>query len=188
MADYNMTDQNMVEEVHQPDPGHASEGNPLLTLDPGMVIWTWIIFFLFLMVLHKFAWKPILQSLEEREESIKKSVEDAAEAKRSLETAMDEQEALINDGRLKASEAIAEVRGKAAAAAEEMRKRARKESEELIAGASKEIIEQQEKAVGDLRSEAMKFSLLVASKLLDINLDDDHNRELAKEYITRISI
>ena len=73
MADNATNDQHMVEEVHQADSGHADTGSMLVALDPGMVVWTWLVFFVFLIVLRKFAWKPILQSLDEREESIQKS-------------------------------------------------------------------------------------------------------------------
>ena len=184
MADNITNDQHMTEEVHQPDPGHADPGSTLVVPDPAMVIWTWLVFFLFLFILRKFAWKPILQSLEEREASISKSIDDAEKAKQSLEAAMQEQRKLIDEGRAKASDAINGARNDATAAAEEIRQKAKAESEKLITDARKEILQQQEEAIGDLRAEAGSLSVLVASKLLDTDLDNDRNRGLVKDYIS----
>jgi len=177
----------MVEEVHQPDPGHTDMGSMLVVPDPGMVIWTWIVFFLFLIILRKFAWRPILQTLEEREESIQKSISDAEEARSSLEAASQEQRKLIDEGRAKASETISGAKNNATAIAEETRKKAKAESEKMITDAREEIIQQQEAAIVELRSKVSNLSVLVTSKLLNADLDNDRNRELATAYMSRFS-
>ncbi len=177
----------MVEAVYQPEPGHADQGNPFLVLDPGMVIWTWVIFFVFLFVLRKYAWKPILDSLDEREESIKKASEDAQAARESLEAASEEQRTLIGEGRQAAAAAIDTARGIATEAAEDNRRRAREASDKMIADAQVQIEEEKQEAVKTLQSEVVDLSVLVASKLLDANLDDDRNRERAKDYIATLS-
>jgi len=187
MADHATDSQHTVEEVHQPEPGHTDEGNPLLTLDPGMVIWTWLVFFVFLFVLRKHAWKPILDSLDEREASIRKASDDARAASEALEAASEEQRKLIGDGRQKAAEAVDAARGVATEAAEEIRRNARAESEEMIADARAQIEKERVGAVDALQSEAGNLSVLVASKLLDADLDDDRNRELVKAYMSAAS-
>ena len=96
----------MVEETHQPDPGNASQGNPLFRLDPGMAIWFWFSFIVFILVLWKFAWKPVVTALKERETSIKDTLDEAEGARRSLEQAADRQRQLIEEGNKKASEII----------------------------------------------------------------------------------
>lgn len=187
MADNVTNSQDMVEAVYQPEPGHADQGNPLLVLDPGMVIWTWVIFFVFLFVLHKYAWKPILDSLDEREESIRKASKDAQVARESLEAASAEQRKLIGEGREAAAAALNAARDIATEAAEEIRRRAREASDEMIADAQARIEEEKQEAVKTLQSEVGDLSVLVASKLLDTNLDDDRNRERVKDYITALS-
>jgi F-type H+-transporting ATPase subunit b len=186
MADLVTNNQHTVQEVHQPEPGNADQGNPLLTLDPGMVIWTWVIFFVFLFVLRRYAWKPILDSLDERETSIKKAVDDAEAARLSIEAASEEQRKLIDEGNRKASDIISEARDAAAQSAEETRKRAREESEELIADAQIQINQEMATAVSELMSEAGNLSIMVASKLLGTDLDDDQNRERAKDHIAAL--
>jgi F-type H+-transporting ATPase subunit b len=178
----------IVEEIHQPDPGHADQGNPLLALDPGMVIWTWLIFFVFLFVLHKYAWKPILDSLDERETSIRKASDDAEAARLSLEAATEEQRKLISAGRQTAAAAISEARSAASEVSEVILKDAKGESEKLIIDAQSQIEEEKQAAVDELRSKIGDLSVLVAAKFLDKNLDDDRNRELVKEYVTALEV
>jgi len=187
MADNITNNQHMTEEVQHSDPAHTDPGSALVIPDPGMVIWTWLVFFLVLFILRRFAWKPILKSLEEREESIKNSIGDAEEANRSLERAMQDQRTLIDEGRKKAAGAINDAGNTATAAADELRENARKESEKMIAEARSEIIREQENALAELKSDVGDLSVMVVSKLLDADLDNDRNRGLAKEYMTALS-
>ena len=143
MADNITNNQHMTEEVHQSTPGHADPGSALVVPDPGMVIWTWLVFFLVFFLLRRFAWKPILKSLEEREDSIKKSIGDAEEANRSLEKAMQEQRTLIDESRRKAADDVNDARNDATATADEITETAKKDSERAIAEARAEIIREQ---------------------------------------------
>ena len=59
--------------------------NPLVQLDPGLYVWTIITFLLLFFLLAKFAWKPLLKALSEREEKIRSSLEKADEAQQKLE-------------------------------------------------------------------------------------------------------
>jgi len=52
----------------------------MLNLDPGMMIWAWITFLALLGLLYKFAWKPILSTIEKREQTIQDSLDKAAKA------------------------------------------------------------------------------------------------------------
>ena len=66
--------------------------NPLVQLDPGLFVWTILTFLLLFALLAKFAWKPLLKALSEREEKIRSSLEQAEEAQQKLEQ-------LVADGR-----------------------------------------------------------------------------------------
>jgi len=59
--------------------------NPLIQPDPGLFIWTIVTFLVLLALLAKFAWRPLLQALESRQERIRKSLEDAERARQELE-------------------------------------------------------------------------------------------------------
>ena len=78
----------------------ASGKNPLVALTPGLYIWTIITFLLLLYVLAKFAWKPLLKMLEDRENLIKSSLDDAEKAKLELEKLNEESEKIMAKARV----------------------------------------------------------------------------------------
>ena len=59
--------------------------NPLVQVEPGLFIWTILVFVVLLTLLKKFAWGPLLAALEERQEGIRKSLDDAEQARKELE-------------------------------------------------------------------------------------------------------
>ena len=183
MSDHLEQTEHTVAEVHQPDSGHAEEGNPLLTIDPGMVIWTWLVFFVVLFFLHKKAWKPILASLDERESSIQKAFDDAAVAKAAIEKATEEQRKLIDEGRQKAAGQIGDSRSVALEAAEEVIQKARQEAHKIIADAKAQVEQQRGTVLDELRRNVGDLSVMVASRLLDENMDNAGNRERIESYI-----
>ena len=167
MSDHLEQIEHTVAEVHQPDSGHAEEGNPLLIIDPGMVIWTWLVFFVVLFFLRKKAWKPILASLEEREQSIQKAFDDASVAKAAIEEATEEQRKLIEEGRQKAAGQIGDSRTTALAAAEQVIQKARQEAHSVIADAKAQVEQQRGTVMDELRGQVGDLSVMVASRLLD---------------------
>jgi F-type H+-transporting ATPase subunit b len=87
--------------------------NPLTAVTPGLYIWTIITFLLLFYVLAKFAWKPLLSMLEERESLIKRSLSDAETAREELQKINLESEAIITKARTEAQSILSD--GKAAA-------------------------------------------------------------------------
>ena len=87
--------------------------NPLVQLDPGLFVWTILTFLLLVFVLAKFAWKPLLKMLQDREDMIRSSLEDAEKAKSELERLNEESEAIMAKARSEAQSILAD--GKAAA-------------------------------------------------------------------------
>jgi F-type H+-transporting ATPase subunit b len=177
--------QTHAEVKHEPD--HSGGGNPLLRLDPGMAIWTWIVFFIFLFILGKFAWKPILKSLDEREKKIKKSLDDAEKARIALEEASQKQQEIINQGEKEAMGIVQKARDSSQQVAVQIQNKAKQEAEEIIEKAKKDITQQKEQAVNELRREAAGLAISAASKLIETNLDDDKNRKLVDAYIKELT-
>src|SRR5881628_1902722 len=76
--------------------------NPLVQPDPGLFIWTIVTFLVLLGLLAKFAWRPLLQALETRQERIRKSLEDAERAKQELERLQQESAKIMRQARIEA--------------------------------------------------------------------------------------
>ena len=186
-ADQVTNDQHMVEEIHQPEPGHADQGNPLLALDPGMAIWYWLVFFAFVFILWKVAWRFVVKMLDERKSDIQKALDDAETARKSLETASDTQRQLIEEGRQRASDITRRADESSRKLVDEIREKAREESEKMIESARVRIDRQKEKAISEIKSEVVDLAVSIAARLIKENLDDDLNQKLVKDYIEEIS-
>ena len=86
--------------------------NPLVQPDPGLFIWTILTFLVLVALLAKFAWRPLLQALESRQESIRKSLDDAEKAKQELERLHAESAEIIRQSRVEADAIVTRSRGK----------------------------------------------------------------------------
>lgn len=165
---------------------HSSEGNPLLRLDPGMAIWTWIVFFILLFLLGKFAWRPILKSLDEREEKIKKSLDDADKATLALEEATERQNRIIEKAEKEAMAIVGKSREVAQNVASEIEEKSKVEAQRMVESAKNAISAEKEQAIAELRKDAAEIVIQASSKLIAKNLDDEKNRELVNGYINEV--
>ena len=99
--------------------------NPLVQPDPGLYIWTIITFLVLLALLAKFAWKPLLEALDNRQQSIRKALDDARKAQQELEGIHAESAKLLAQARSEAAEIVSRSRSDADRFREEMKDKAR---------------------------------------------------------------
>src|ERR687890_1382008 len=95
--------------------------NPLVQIDPGLFIWTIVTFLVLLALLAKFAWRPLLEALETRQNAIRKSLDDAQQAKLELERLNAESAQILNRARVDAEAIIAQSRADGDRLREEIR-------------------------------------------------------------------
>jgi len=154
--------------------------------DMSMVLLTWVTFFLLLAVLYKYAWKPILSLLDEREESIRKSLEDVDRIKNELESLDTKCSQLIADAESKATQVIDQSRKAAKEAANIIQNKAREEAQISLENALRDIKEETQKARVKLREESAQIAVGLASKLIEENMNADKNRSLINRFIKEI--
>ncbi len=169
--------------------GGVAEGH---TTDVGMspdvmlILLTWVTFFLLLAVLHKFAWKPILSALDAREESIRKSLENAgfiAEKMARIEETCDQ---ILSDAQGRAKQIVDQSRKTASQAAKIIEDKAREEADISLENTLREIRKETQKAQTRLREESARLAVDLASKLIEENLDDEKNQKLVTKFINEI--
>ena len=160
--------------------------NPLVQPDPGLFIWTIITFLVLLGLLAKFAWGPLLRALEERQETIRKSLDDATQAKQELERLQQESERIIAEARAEAQSIVVKSRAEAETVRESLKRKAKEEGEALIRSAQRQIDLETARAVQQIRNEVVDLSLTVASKLIKKNLTQEDNDELIQASLTQI--
>jgi F-type H+-transporting ATPase subunit b len=160
--------------------------NPLVQPDPGLYIWTIVTFLVLLTLLAKFAWRPLLQSLAAREETIRKSLADAEKARQELERLNQESEAIIRQARVEAENIVAASRAGAERLRAELRDKARSEAEGIIKNAERQIQLETARALEQIRNEAADISVAIASKLIQKNITKEDNERLIDDALKQL--
>jgi F-type H+-transporting ATPase subunit b len=160
--------------------------NPLVQPDPGLFLWTILTFLVLLGLLAKFAWNPLLALLDRREEMIRKSLDDAEEAKQELQRLQQESKEILSKARVEAQSILAQTRSEAEKLKGEIKQKAKAEADSILRDAEKQIQVETEKAIAVLKNEVVDLSLLVASKLIKRNLSKEDNQSLIEESLKQV--
>ena len=133
--------------------------NPLVQPDPGLYIWTILTFLILVGLLAKFAWRPLLQALDSRQQSIRGALDDARKAKQELEQLHVESAKLLAQARAEAAEIISRSRSDSDRFREEMKDKARAEAAGLMRNAERQIEMETTRALQQIRQEAIDISI-----------------------------
>ena len=160
--------------------------NPLVQVDPGLFIWTILTFLVLLGLLKKYAWRPLLNALDSRQEMIRKSLDDAEQAKQELEKVQQESAAIVGKARVEADAIISRSRSDAGKLRDELRQQARAEAEQILKNAERQIQQETDRAVLQIRHEAVDLSVSIASKLIRRNLTKEDNETLIEDALKQV--
>jgi len=169
-------------------PLHAAEEEAISPFagNVGNAVWTLAIFVIVVVILGKFAWGPVLSLLKEREEFIHKSLADAKKDRDEAEARLKDHAAKLKNSQAEAFAIVEGARQDAERLREELRDRARSEADAMIKNAQREIELQTERAVRQIRQEAVDLSVTIASKLLQRNVTKEDNEKLIADALKEI--
>ncbi|OQX83158.1 ATP synthase F0 subunit B [candidate division KSB1 bacterium 4484_87] len=159
----------------------------LLNPNTGTIFWTVLTFILLLLMLKKFAWKPILDALDERENKIKSAIYQAEQDRKQAEKYLQEQKALIEKAKKESAQIIADSRDAAENMKKEIVDQAREEAGRLIEQARQEIDLSKETAISEIKKYAVDLSILAAQKVVGETLDTHRQKSLIEQYINELS-
>ena len=151
--------------------------------EPGLIIWTWLVFIILFFLLRKYAWPPIVRLTEERERLIAKQLEEAGQANADAKAALEEHKKLLSGAKDEAHKLINEAKGLAGKEREHLLAQAREGQQQVLERAKREIAAERERAVAELRRTAVDLSLAAASKLIEQRLDSKADRKIVEEYL-----
>jgi F-type H+-transporting ATPase subunit b len=160
--------------------------NPLVQPDPGLFIWTILTFLVLLFLLTKFAWRPLLQALDVRQETIRKALDDAQQAKLELERLHQESARIMKEARVEADSIISQSRSDANRLREEMRLKAKGEADTIVRNAERQIQLETGRALQQIRLEAADLSVMIASKLIQRNISKEDNQQLIDQALQQL--
>ena len=160
--------------------------NPLVQLDPGLFIWTIAVFLTLLLLLKRFAWGPLLAALEQRRAGIRKSLDDADQARKDLEQVQQESETIVRKARAEAETIVSTARADGAKLRDELRRQAQEEAQSILQNAERRIEQERDRALAQIRREAVDVSLMIASKLIRRNLTKEDNDALIDDALEQV--
>ena len=160
--------------------------NPLVQPDPGLYIWTIATFLILVWLLAKYAWRPLLGALERRQESIRKSLDDAQQAKQELERLSVESRKILAAARSQAETILSQTRSDANRVRDELKQKAQAEAAGIVKNAERQIEMETARALQQIRNEAVDISIAIASKLLERNVSKEDNERLIEATFKQI--
>jgi F-type H+-transporting ATPase subunit b len=168
---------------------NAFMDNPLLTPAVGLIIWQVIIFVLLFLLLAKFAWKPIISSLKDRERSIQEALDTAEKARHEMSQLKSENEKLLQQAREERDRILREAREVSIKMREAAQHEAKKISDKIIEDARAAINIEKQAAMKEIKVQVAMFSLEIAEKLIKKNLSGDKaQKELVETYVKDLKV
>jgi F-type H+-transporting ATPase subunit b len=149
----------------------------MISFDPGLIIWTTIIFTLLLIVLKKFAWKPILSAVDERNKSIEEALKSADKAKEEMSLLKADNERILTEAKTQRDALLKEARDIKEDIINEAKEKADQEAEKIINSAKKQIANEKMKAIVELKNSVAVLSIDIAEKVLKRDLKEKKSQE-----------
>jgi F-type H+-transporting ATPase subunit b len=161
----------------------------LLTPEFGLIFWHTIIFLVLLFLLGKFAWKPILKALNDREHSIEAALRSADKAREEMESLRADNQKLLAEAKEEREKVLKDAARVASGIKEEAKEEASKISNKMIADAKAAIDTEKEKALSEIKDQVAELSLQISEKLLRKQLDDQgEQKELIRDFMKDIKL
>ena len=158
----------------------------LLAPNAGLMFWTLLIFLVLLVILAKFAFKPLTAAVEAREAALEKAIKDAQADREAAAKHLAEQTKALDAARAEAQRMVAESRTTGEKLRNEMLEQTKHQQAELLERARVEIDNERKRAIADLRREAVELAVAGASKVIERNLDDQTNRKLVESFLATV--
>ncbi|PCJ25166.1 MAG: ATP synthase F0 subunit B [Flavobacteriales bacterium] len=163
--------------------------NPLVTPEIGMLFWTAVVFLLLMFVLTKFAWKPILAAVKEREASIEDALAAAKDAKLAMAALKSDNEDLLNQARVERDEMLKEAREIKDQVISDAKTAASTEAEKIVVAARESIQHEKMAAVTELKNQVALLSIEIAEKILKDELSSaDKQKAIIDNLVKDINL
>ncbi|MHC2990877.1 ATP F0F1 synthase subunit B [Pontibacter sp. HJ8] len=161
----------------------------LVTPGVGLIFWQTITFLIVLFLLSKFAWKPIMGALHEREASIENALSAAEKAKLEMQGLKAENEKLLAEARMERDKILKEASEAGNALVESARLKANEEGTRMIAQAREAIENEKRAAITEVKNMAAVLSVEIAERILRKELSNPQaQQELAQDYIREVTL
>ncbi|MBO1004790.1 F0F1 ATP synthase subunit B [Pseudogracilibacillus auburnensis] len=151
----------------------------------GDILYTAAAFLVLMLLLKKFAWGPLMGIMIRRENYIAHEIEAAEKSRTESSELLEQQKTLLKEARLEAQSMIENSKEHGEVQRQEIIATARQEAERLKESARVEIEHQKQEAIGALREQVASLSVMIASKVIEKELNEEDQQKLINDYIQR---
>jgi len=166
----------------------SSEGGgaSLTNVDFTLTLFTLVLFAIFALVLGKFAWRPLLQIIEEREKTVREQVQGAERAQAEAQALLNRRQDMLRDAAREREEMLARATQEADHVKAELVSKARAEAEQILVKAKAQIEQEKTKAIHELRTQVADLAMTAAEKIVRSSLTPEAQRKLVDETIAAL--
>jgi len=161
-------------------------GQSLVQPNLGLIVWTVITFLLLAFILRKFAWGPILATIDAREKAIKEALEASKHAREAADEALAKNKELLAQSRAEAARIVSEGQKEAEKIRAELLEKARVDATQVLEQGRKQIELETKQAVAQLKGTVVEVALEAAAKLIHTSLDEPKHRQLVEQYLEEL--
>ncbi|MBI2796236.1 MAG: F0F1 ATP synthase subunit B [Gemmatimonadetes bacterium] len=169
-------------------PAFAEEGGPVNLLAPsgGLMFWTLLIFVALMLILSRYAFKPLLAAVEAREAALEETIAKAKADREAAAALLAEQQAGLAKSRAEAQAMIAEGRSAGEKLRAELLEQGKSQQAEFLERARRDLSNEKDRAIAEIRKEAVELAIKGAARVIERNLDDAGNRQLVESYLATV--
>jgi len=161
----------------------------LVTPAIGLIFWMLVTFAIIFFILKKFAWKPILNMIKEREQGIEKALKSADDALETMRELKAGNEKILHDARNERDNMLKEARDTKEAIIAEAKTKAKQEADRLVAQARETINAEKMAAIAELKNQVATLSIDIAEKILKEHLSsDDKQKTLVNNLVKEVTL
>jgi F-type H+-transporting ATPase subunit b len=160
--------------------------SPLTKIIPGLMIWTIAFFLIVLFALKRFAFGPIQKAIDDRREKIRQAIDEADHAREEARHLLEEHRKLIGQAKSDAEQILAEARKVSESQRERVREETEADRQRRLEETRRQIEQATHQALGQIRDEVGKLSLLAAEKITRKSLDGKDQQRLIDEALAEI--
>src|SRR6056297_24854 len=148
----------------------------LITPEVGLIFWQTIVFLVLMLILAKFAWKPIFGAVRTREESINEALASAEDARKEMQNLKADNEKLLQQARAERDEILKEARHLKEKMISEAEGDAQKKDDNIVAKAKESIEMEKRAAMADIKNQVATLSLEIAEKVIGKELSTEEKQ------------
>ena len=169
-------------------PEESGQSGDLLTPNGGLMFWTLVTFIILFVILARLVFPKITAAVEAREKALEEAIEGAQRDREAAAQALAEQQRQIEAARNDAQKIIVEGRQTGEKIRAQMIEETRQQQQQILETARREIESEKERAIAEMRREAIDLAIAGASKVIEKNLDDQSNRKIVESFLSSIPV